>query len=102
MHFQSLIFLAARLFFPSTVTKVTEYRRQARALVDNMIRKTEFTMPIDWNSPMWPVLMVWGARLRACVSCFSCLNLQCRTFYRPMRSASFHLPARFPCSKAPH
>ncbi len=37
--------------------KVKWHRDQTRAIVDKFIRECEFTMPIDWNSPMWIILM---------------------------------------------
>lgn len=40
-----------------TPAKVKEHRDQTRAIVDQFIRECEFTLPIDWNSPMWVVLM---------------------------------------------
>lgn len=40
-----------------TPEKVKWHRDQTRAIVDKFIRECEFTMPIDWNSPMWIILM---------------------------------------------
>lgn len=40
-----------------TVAKVADYRRQARAVVDQVIRKAPFTLPIGWSDPFWVVLM---------------------------------------------
>ncbi len=37
--------------------KVKWHRDQTRAIVDKFIRECEFTLPIDWNSPMWIILM---------------------------------------------
>jgi 5-histidylcysteine sulfoxide synthase/putative 4-mercaptohistidine N1-methyltranferase len=37
--------------------KVKWHRDQTRAIVDKFIRECDFSMPIDWNSPMWIVLM---------------------------------------------
>ena len=34
-----------------TVAKVADYRRQARAVVDRVIRETPFTLPIGWKDP---------------------------------------------------
>ena len=39
------------------VSDVAEYRNKVRALVCDLIDKLEFTMPIDWESPMWPIVM---------------------------------------------
>ncbi|RDV23927.1 5-histidylcysteine sulfoxide synthase [Alteromonas aestuariivivens] len=39
------------------VQQVRDYRRQVKARVCDVIARLEFTMPIDWNSPMWPVIM---------------------------------------------
>jgi len=40
-----------------TPQEVKSYRDQAREVVDRFIRECDFTMPIDWNSPLWIVLM---------------------------------------------
>jgi 5-histidylcysteine sulfoxide synthase/putative 4-mercaptohistidine N1-methyltranferase len=40
-----------------TVTEVRAYRQQVRAAVNAFIDTAVFTMPIDWQSPMWPVMM---------------------------------------------
>jgi len=40
-----------------TVAKVADYRRQVRAVVDEVIRETRFTLPISWKDPFWVVLM---------------------------------------------
>ncbi|WP_321325629.1 5-histidylcysteine sulfoxide synthase [Thiomicrorhabdus sp.] len=36
---------------------VRDYRNQVREAVNQLIDRVEFTMPIDWKSPMWPILM---------------------------------------------
>ncbi|MBO1927797.1 5-histidylcysteine sulfoxide synthase [Thiomicrorhabdus sp. 6S2-11] len=40
-----------------SVQDVRNYRDQVRAAVNDLIDNTEFTMPIDWQSPLWPVMM---------------------------------------------
>ena len=40
-----------------SVQDVRNYRDQVRAAVNKLIDNTEFTMPIDWQSPLWPVMM---------------------------------------------
>jgi 5-histidylcysteine sulfoxide synthase/putative 4-mercaptohistidine N1-methyltranferase len=40
-----------------TPTQVKEHRKKTRAIVDKFIRECDFSLPIDWNSPMWIVLM---------------------------------------------
>ena len=40
-----------------TPEKVKWHRDQTRAIVDKFIRECDFSMPIDWNSPMWIILM---------------------------------------------
>ncbi len=40
-----------------TPEKVKWHRNQTRAIVDQFIRDCDFQMPIDWNSPMWIILM---------------------------------------------
>ena len=40
-----------------TVEQVKAHRDQTREIVDRFIRECEFTMPIDWNSPLWIILM---------------------------------------------
>lgn len=39
------------------VEAVREYRQTVRQLVSDLIKTMPFTMPIDWQSPMWPVIM---------------------------------------------
>ncbi|GAB6069113.1 5-histidylcysteine sulfoxide synthase [Thiomicrorhabdus hydrogeniphila] len=36
---------------------VRAYRNQVRQAVNTLIDTIEFTFPIDWQSPMWPILM---------------------------------------------
>lgn len=36
---------------------VRDYRNHVRKAVNELIDQVEFTMPIDWKSPMWPILM---------------------------------------------
>ena len=40
-----------------TPAKVKAYRDKTRALVDNFIRTCDLTLPIQWNDPMWIVMM---------------------------------------------
>ena len=40
-----------------TSEQVKQYRDQTREIVDRFIRETSFSLPIDWNDPMWIVLM---------------------------------------------
>lgn len=40
-----------------SVQEVREYRDQVRAAVNHLIDTVEFTLPIDWQSPLWPVMM---------------------------------------------
>ena len=40
-----------------TPAEVKEYRDATRVIVDRFIRECDFSMPIDWNSPMWIILM---------------------------------------------
>lgn len=40
-----------------SVDGVREYRNQVKKAVNRLIDKMDFSMPIDWQSPMWPVLM---------------------------------------------
>lgn len=42
--------------WPSLAT-VKTYRDKVRDLMDKVIRNLSFALPIDWNSPMWVVLM---------------------------------------------
>lgn len=37
--------------------QVKEHRDKTREIVDNFIRTCEFSLPINWDSPMWVVLM---------------------------------------------
>ncbi len=39
------------------VEQVKQHRDKTRALVDQFIRECDFTLPIDWDSPMWVILM---------------------------------------------
>ena len=39
------------------VGEVRQYRNQVRTLVCDLIDTMSFSMPIDWESPMWPVIM---------------------------------------------
>lgn len=39
------------------VEEVRQYRNQVRTLVCDLIDTMAFSMPIDWESPMWPVVM---------------------------------------------
>jgi 5-histidylcysteine sulfoxide synthase/putative 4-mercaptohistidine N1-methyltranferase len=40
-----------------TPEKVKWHRDQTRQIVDQFIRDCDFSLPIDWNSPMWIILM---------------------------------------------
>lgn len=40
-----------------TPAAVKSHRDRTRDLVDKFIRETEFSLPIDWNNPMWIILM---------------------------------------------
>ena len=40
-----------------TVEEVREYRRQVKTLMVDLIKTLDFSMPIEWDSPMWPVVM---------------------------------------------
>ena len=40
-----------------TPQQVMDYRNKTRKIVDQFIRSCDFSIPIDWNSPMWIILM---------------------------------------------
>lgn len=40
-----------------TIQAVRDYRNQVCQAVNQLIDTLEFSLPIDWNSPMWPILM---------------------------------------------
>ncbi len=40
-----------------SVVEVRAYRAQVKQAVNQLIDEMNFTLPIDWQSPMWPVLM---------------------------------------------
>ena len=40
-----------------SVQEIRDYRDQVREAVNNLIDSVEFSMPIDWQSPLWPVMM---------------------------------------------
>ncbi|WP_407276711.1 5-histidylcysteine sulfoxide synthase [Halothiobacillus sp. DCM-1] len=40
-----------------TVAQTRAYRQQVRAVVDQLIQTLPLTLPIDWQSPFWPILM---------------------------------------------
>jgi 5-histidylcysteine sulfoxide synthase/putative 4-mercaptohistidine N1-methyltranferase len=40
-----------------TPAEVKAHRDATRAIVDQFIRDCDFSLPIDWNSPMWIILM---------------------------------------------
>ena len=40
-----------------TVEAVREYRAQVKAAINQLIDEVEFSLPIDWQSPMWPIIM---------------------------------------------
>jgi len=41
----------------ATVAEVKAYRDKVRELVDGVISNAELTLPIDWSSPFWIVMM---------------------------------------------
>lgn len=40
-----------------SVDEVRAYRQQVREAIVHLIESVEFSFPIDWESPMWPILM---------------------------------------------
>ena len=40
-----------------TVDEVRAYRQTVRQLVSDLIKTQSFTMPIEWDNPMWPIIM---------------------------------------------
>ncbi|MGI0117933.1 5-histidylcysteine sulfoxide synthase [Zooshikella sp. RANM57] len=40
-----------------TPSQVHDYREKTRTLVDQFIRSTDFSLPINWQDPMWIILM---------------------------------------------
>ena len=40
-----------------TPAKVKAYRDKTREIVDNFIRTCDFTLPIQWDDPMWVIMM---------------------------------------------
>ncbi|HEY9018858.1 5-histidylcysteine sulfoxide synthase [Thiomicrospira sp.] len=40
-----------------SVGEVRAYRNQVREAVNDLIDRVEFSLPIDWQSPMWPIMM---------------------------------------------
>lgn len=40
-----------------SVAETRAYRKQVRAAVDHLIQTLPLTLPIDWQSPFWPILM---------------------------------------------
>ncbi|WP_127471613.1 5-histidylcysteine sulfoxide synthase [Thiomicrorhabdus aquaedulcis] len=40
-----------------TVAQVRTYRAQVREAINTLIDQVEFSLPIDWQSPMWPIMM---------------------------------------------
>jgi 5-histidylcysteine sulfoxide synthase/putative 4-mercaptohistidine N1-methyltranferase len=49
--------LSAENYDWPTVAEVKAYRDQVRALVDNLIESLPLTLPIDWHSPWWAIMM---------------------------------------------
>lgn len=41
-----------------TVTEIREYRNKVRSFFDGFLKSVDFTLPIDWKSPMWVALMI--------------------------------------------
>lgn len=39
------------------VAEVTEYRNRVRRVVTDYVNSVEMTLPIDWDHPLWPVVM---------------------------------------------
>jgi len=40
-----------------TVQETKEYRKEAKEVIINYIKNCQFTLPITWSSPMWPIIM---------------------------------------------
>lgn len=40
-----------------TVEQTKSYREEAKKIVIDYIKTCQFTLPINWNSPMWPIIM---------------------------------------------
>ena len=40
-----------------TVDETKEYRQKTKDLIIDYIKNCEFTLPISWDSPMWPIIM---------------------------------------------
>lgn len=40
-----------------SVAEVRAYRNQVKAAVNALIDRVAFSLPIDWQSPMWPIMM---------------------------------------------
>lgn len=40
-----------------SVNEVRDYRQQVRLAVNHLIDTVSFSLPIDWKSPLWPVMM---------------------------------------------
>ncbi|BBP47078.1 SAM-dependent methyltransferase [Thiosulfatimonas sediminis] len=40
-----------------SVQAIRNYRQEVRAAINQLIDQVEFTMPINWQSPLWPVMM---------------------------------------------
>ena len=40
-----------------SVKQVREYRTQVKQAINELIDNLNFSMPIDWQNPMWPILM---------------------------------------------
>jgi 5-histidylcysteine sulfoxide synthase len=40
-----------------TIDEARSYRKEVKKRINNLIDTINFTMPIDWNSPMWNILM---------------------------------------------
>lgn len=38
-------------------SEVAEYRTQIREVIDDLITRLPLQLPIDWNSPFWPIMM---------------------------------------------
>jgi len=41
-----------------TVAELKEYRNKVRTFFDSFLKSLEFSLPIDWKSPMWLALMI--------------------------------------------
>ena len=40
-----------------SVKQIREYRAQVKQAINELIDNMNFSIPINWQSPMWPILM---------------------------------------------